>query len=385
MPSLASVPDLPAAAVPWGRTPSAVGERPVNWPLITRLLALVVLTCACYWPALNGEFQWDDGVLVRDNEMLRSLAGLRDIWASTKPYDFFPLTYTTFWLEWPLWGTDPAGYHLVNLALHLISACLLWRLLLVMRVPGAWFGGLLFAIHPVNVASVAWIAERKNSLSMVFYLACLLRYWQSEIAEGVLLRRRHYLWALGFFVLAALSKSSVVMLPFVLLLLGWWRVGRLRWNDLARSIPFFAVSFVCGVATMWFQYHRAMDPESHDEGKLPLLIRTLMSAHSGWFYLGKALLPVRLGMLYPHWQPGTSFLGDYLPALGWVALLAVAWRARAHWSRGPFTVLAYFLVTLLPVAGLFHMSFFTYSYVSDHLVHLSLVGIIVGVAGGLGV
>ena len=384
MPSLASFPSLAGSFVPADSSPAGGKTRSVHWSLIARCLLLIVVACACYWPALNGEFQWDDGVLVRDNLMLRSLSGLRDIWASTKPYDYFPLTYTSFWLEWPLWGADPAGYHLVNLLLHLTGACLLWRLLVAMRLPGAWFGALLFAIHPVNVASVAWIAERKNVLSMVFYLACLLKYWESETSADPARSRRAYLWSLGFFVLAALSKSSVVMLPFVLLLLCWWRKGALRWADLLRTVPFFAVSFLCGVATMWFQYHRAMDPEFDDAGKLPLLVRALMCGHSAWFYFGKALLPMQLGMLYPQWKPGASSLSDFLPVSGWMIVLAVLWFSRKRLGRGPFAVVAYFLVTLLPVAGLFNMSFFTYSYVSDHLVHLSLVGLIVGIAAMLG-
>ena len=358
--------------------------RAVDWRLIAQCIVLLVAACACYWPALNGEFQWDDALLVKDNDLIKSLAGLRDIWFSTKPYDFFPLTYTTFWLEWPWWGDDAAGYHLVNLALHVAGAGLLWRLLLAMRLPGAWFGALLFALHPVNVASVAWISERKNTLSMVFYLACLLCYVRFEDTREAHERRRRYGWALGFFVLAVLSKSSVVMTPFVLLLLTWWQRGRLSWPDLARSVPFFAVSLACGMATMWFQYHRAIQPGYHAANKLPLLIRVLMSGHVAWFYLGKALLPLRLSIVYPRWALGASFPGDYLPVLAWLAVLCVAWVGKPRWGRGPFAVLAYFVITLAPVSGLMQMSFFTYSYVSDHLMHLSLVGIVVGIAAGLG-
>ena len=377
-------PTFSAAAAANDRPAHPGPVPPVDWRLIAQCVVLLVATCACYWPALNGEFQWDDGVLISDNDLIKSLAGLKDIWFSTKPYDFFPLTNTTFWLEWPWWGNDPTGYHLVNLALHLAGAGLLWKLLLELRLPGAWFAALLFALHPVNVASVAWIAERKNTLSMVFYLACLLCYARLENTPEGRTRWRRYGWSLGFFVLAALSKSSVVMLPFVLLLLGWWRRGKLSWTDLARSVPFFVVSLACGAATMWFQYHRAIQPGFHEAAKLPLLVRGLMAGHVAWFYLGKALLPTGLSMVYPRWTPGASWPGDYLPACGWVALLGAAWAGCSRWGRGPFAVLAYFLITLAPVSGLFQMSFFTYSYVSDHLVHLSLVGIIAGVAAGLG-
>ena len=375
----------PVSEAPATRYPVSTSlPRAVNWRLIAQCVALLVATCACYWPALNGEFQWDDGALVKNNDLLRSLAGLRDIWFSTKPYDFFPLTFTTFWLEWPWWGDDPAGYHLVNLALHVAGAGLLWRLLLELRLPGAWFGAVLFALHPLNVASVAWISERKNTLSMVFYLACLVCYVRSEDTPEVRARRRRYGWALGFFVLAALSKSSVVMTPFVLLLFCWWRRGKVSGLDLAWSAPFFVVSLASGMATMWFQYHRAIQPGYLAETRLPLLIRVLMSGHVAGFYLGKTLLPVGLSMVYPRWTLGASFPGDYLPVFGWLVVLWAAWTGRFRWGRGPLAVLAYFLITLAPVSGLMQMSFFTYSYVSDHLMQLSLVGIIVGVAAGLG-
>ena len=195
-----------------------------DWPGIAKVLGLIVLTCLCYWPSLGGGFLWDDNALIADDPLVQSFGGLRGIWFSTIPYDYFPLTYTSFWLEWPLWGADPLGYRVVNLLLHVLSAFLLWRLLGRLRVPGAWLGALLFAVHPVNVASVAWIAERKNTLSMVFYLASVLCWVESE---GGRHRARWYAGALGFFVLAALSKSSVVMLPCILLLLVWWRRGRI--------------------------------------------------------------------------------------------------------------------------------------------------------------
>ena len=381
-PTVQSLP-LPKPAVADRPGTRAGAARSVNWRLIAQFVMLIVATCACYWPALNGQFQWDDGILVKDNGLLRSLGGLKDIWFSTKPYDYFPLTYTTFWLEWPLWGDDPTGYHLVNLALHLGAAGLLWRLLLELRLPGAWFGALLYALHPVNVASVAWIAERKNTLSMVFYLSCFLCYVRCENTPDTRVRWRRYGWALGFFVLASLSKSSVVMLPFALLLLCWWRRGGLSREDVARSLPFFVVSLASGAATMWFQYHRSMNPDFHEGSQMALPIRVCMAGHAAWFYFGKALLPAGLSMVYPRWKLGASSPGDYLPVLGSIAFVFAAWAGRSRWGRGPCALLVYFLITLAPVCGLFQMSFFTYSYVSDHLVHLSLVGIIVGISTGL--
>ncbi len=365
---------------------SQAPARPLpSWAgTIGRAVCLILLTGLCYLPALRGSFLWDDNVLVTANPLLRSVGGLHDIWWSTRPYDYFPLTLTSFWLEWPLWGDHPLGYHLTNLLLHLVSAMLFWRIMRALRLPGAWFGALLFALHPVNVASVAWIAERKNALSMVFYLACLLAWLRAENAlPADRTRWRWYGAALAFYVLAALSKSSVVMLPFVLWLLAWWRRGQVGWGDVARSAPFFAISLAVGLVSIWFQQHRSMTPGYLLEAR-PFWWRVLQSAHAILFYLSKGLLPLRLSMLYPAWPVTAASPSAYLPLLGLLGLLGTAWIGQARWGRGPAAVLGYFGLMLLPVAGLFHMAFFEYSEVSDHFVYLALAGLLAGVAALLG-
>ncbi len=327
-------------------------------------MGLIVLTCGCYWPSLGGGFLWDDHLWLTDSPLVRAPDGLRQIWFSTVPYDYFPLTYTTFWIEWHLWGADPAGYRVVNLVLHLASAGLLWRLLTVLRVPGAWFGALLFAIHPVNVASVAWIAERKNTLSMVFFLGSLICHARARTG-----------WALGLFVLAALGKTSVVMLPCVLLLIAWWQRGRISREDVRRAAPFFLVSLAAGLTTIWFQGHRSMGVHDWTD---PLAVRLLVVPRVMLFYLGKVFLPINLSMIYPRWE--VSFFAS---ALGLMTLALVAWAASATRGRGLPAALGYFALTLLPVAGLVPMAFFGYSYVSDHLVYLPTVGVLAGVAATL--
>ena len=356
------------------------GEVRADWLRVAQIALLVLLPCLCYWPAMRGEFLWDDDLLITRSLLLRSWEGLRNIWFSTVPLDYFPLTNTSFWLEWRLWGDNPTGYHFTNLALHVASAFLLWRLLRALRLPGAWFAALLFAVHPINVASVAWISERKNTLSMVFYLASLLAFVRWREQPGAW---RPFLAALGWFVLAALAKSSVVMLPCVLLLIVWWQDGRLRWRDLVRTAPFFAVSLAAGLLTIWFQYHRTMTAE-HLAHSRPLVERVLMAAHAVWFYFGKILFPSGLAMLYPRWQVGVGDPRSYVAPLGLAALLAAAWYARRWWGRGPLAALGYFLLTILPVSGVMMMSFFTYSDVSDHLVYLSVPVVLACVAAGLG-
>ncbi len=343
-----------------------------DWPGIVKVLGLIVLTCVCYWPSLGGGFLWDDNALIADDPLVQSFGGLRGIWFSTIPYDYFPLTYTSFWLEWPLWGTDPLGYRVVNLLLHLLNAFLFWRLLGRLRVPGAWLGALLFAVHPVNVASVAWIAERKNTLSMVFYLASVLCWVRSEEVRN---DTRWYMAAVGFFIVAALSKSSVVMLPCILLLLVWWRQGRVGWVDLWRTVPFFGVSLVTGLLTVWFQLHRSIAQADLERTAEPVWQRVFIAGRSMAFYLGKTVAPVRLSMIYPRWETVA-----WTPLAAVLALLLVAWLGRVRWGRGPLMVLGSFALAVLPVSGLVPMTFAIYSFVSDHFVYIPMLGLLAGMA-----
>ena len=341
----------------------------IHWTGIAQAVGLVVLICLCYWPSLNGGFLWDDDLWLAHNPLVQSPGGLRQIWFSTVPYDYFPLTHTIFWLEWRLWGADPLGYRVVGLALHLANAGLLWRLLTVLRVPGAWFGALLWAIHPVNVASVAWIAELKNTLSMVFYLGSLLCFVQAG--------QRWYGVALGLFILAALSKTSVVMLPCVLLLIAWWQRGRISRVDWLRSAPFFLVSLAAGLMTVWFQHHRSMDTHdwvAHD----PLALRLLLVPRVMLFYFGKAFLPIHLSMIYPRWDRSLA-----ASVAGLATLAGAVWIVRTKGGRGLSAALGSFLVTVLPVADLVPMTFFMYSYVSDHLVYLPMIGLLAAAAAVL--
>ena len=173
----------------------------VDWLRIARVILLLVLPCACFWPALDGSFQWDDALLISENPLIETLGGLRDMWFSTRPYDYFPIVNSAFWVQWHLWGSDPLGYHLVNLALHVTTAFMLWRLLRVLRVPGAWLGAVLFAVHPVNTAAVAWISECKTLMAMPFYLGSLICYARLDDGPAEKVRGR-YAAALALHVLA---------------------------------------------------------------------------------------------------------------------------------------------------------------------------------------
>ncbi|MDB6024812.1 MAG: Tetratricopeptide 2 repeat protein [Verrucomicrobiales bacterium] len=333
-------------------------------------IVLFVLSCVVYLPVLHAGFIWDDVVMVTDNQSLRDFHGLRDIWFSTKTTDVYPITFSMLWLEWHLWGANPIGYHVVNVILHAIGAVLLWRLLKRLALPGAWFGAALFALHPVSVASVAWISERKNTLSILFFLLTLISYLRFQSSSG----KKWYALALAAFVGALLSKTSVVMLPFVLLLIVWWQTGALTRKDILRAIPFFSLSFVFGLVTIWNQHYHAIGDSVPQQQNL---IEKIAGAGCAvLFYLWKDFLPVNLSVIYPQWELRAGNVLIYLPFVALSGILLIAWTKRKTWGRHVLFGFGYFVLMLFPVMGFFDMYFLTFSRVADHLQYLALAGIV---------
>jgi protein O-mannosyl-transferase len=357
----------PGKPVPVPPPPAGGVRRWQDQPLVAGAV-LFFLTCLVYLPALHGGFIWDDEIMVTKSEVIKSAAGLHAIWCTTLLPDYFPLTSSSLWLEWRLWGMNPLGYHLTNILLHAGSVVLLWRGLRLLAVPHAWLVAAIFAVHPVNVESVAWIAERKNTLAMFFYAATLLGF----LKFGDTARRRWYGLALAAFVLALLSKTSVAPLPLVLLLCVWWRNRRITWRDVGHVIPFFAAAAVFSWVTIWFQNHRAIGGDVVQTAGLAGRLATAGCAV--WFYLYKALLPVNLMFIYPRWNIDPRLLGWFLPAAALAVGFAASWQSRRSWGRPVLFGLGYFVVMLLPVLGFFNIYFQIYSLVADHWQYFSLIG-----------
>src|SRR5258708_17931606 len=183
-------------------------------------------------------------------------AGWWKTWLQPEVRDCFPLKATLQWVEWHLWrDRSTLGYHLVSLTLHLTSALLLWRLLRKLGLQYAWIGGLIFAVHPITVESVAWIAELKNTLSLPLLLLAASAYLDFDLHR----KRADHLASLCWFIAAMLCKSSVVMFPLILLLYAWWKRRTVASSDILPVLPFFAISLVLGLITIWFQHHRAIN------------------------------------------------------------------------------------------------------------------------------
>ncbi|HSU37977.1 MAG TPA: hypothetical protein VLJ38_00385, partial [Polyangiaceae bacterium] len=235
----------------------------------------MLLTLLSYLPALHGGFVWDDDSwTIRLGSLFHDSSGLGSIWLRpTAMQQYYPLSGTTFWVDYQLWGFRPFPYHWENVLLHASSALLFWRVLRRLEVQGAWLASAVFALHPVMVESVAWIAERKNVLAMVLCLAAALAYLRYELAaEPAELRpvevqtagarsrpvRRQaaafYVLAWLLFLAALLAKTFVCTFPAVILLLAWWRRGRLRWrHDVLPTLPFFAVAIGMCALTAWLE------------------------------------------------------------------------------------------------------------------------------------
>ena len=341
------------------------GKKPI---LLAAVIVLVTL--AFYLPAVDAGFVWDDEHFLTANPLIKAGDGLRRFWFTTEAEDYFPLTSTSLWLEWRLWGKDPTGYHVVNMLLHAASAVLVWRVLKRLNVPGAWLAGLIFGVHPVNVASVAWITERKNALALPFYLLSLLLYLRFE-SSG---RARAYAASLALFLLALLSKTSVVMLPLVLLGCAWWQRGRVTRKDALRALPFFALAGALAAIELWFHSHRVLTHiVARPEG---FLSRAAAAGWAVWFYLYKAVLPWNLAMVYPRWNVDPRAVAAWLPDLALLAGLALAWRYRRSWGRPLLFAAGYFIVSLLPVLGFADISFMKYSLVADPWQYVAIIGVI---------
>jgi tetratricopeptide (TPR) repeat protein len=338
---------------------------------------IILLTFVTYIPALRGGFVFDDSMFITDYQLVKASDGLFRIWFTTAPPDYYPLTWTMWWLEWRLWGDNPTGYHVVNVLLHAANAILVWMILQRLKIPGAWLAALVFAIHPVNVATVAWISEQKNTLSMFFYALAILLYLRFD-EEG---RWNWYGLALAAFLLALLGKTAVAMLPVILLGCVWWKRGRVQWKDVVRSVPFFVLSLFLGLVTIWFQFEHIL--KGHPVRTNGFFSHVIMAGEVPWFYLSKAFWPVGLTLVYPKWNMDSLRWISYLPGIVLLGCLALFWQKRNTWGRPPLFALGYFLVMLLPVAGLLDQGFYAYTLVADHWQYYAIVGVIaLAVAAG---
>ena len=352
-------------------------------------LALCGMVAVSYYPALAAGFVWDDSIFTAE-PAVHAWSGLWTIWFSPGEMmeeHYWPVLYTTFWLDHKLWGSPPFGYHLVNLLLYMANVLLLWHLLRRLAVPGAWAVAAVFAVHPIHVESVAWVIGRKDLLCGLFYVASALCWIRSigglddggqrlRDAAGVP-RPGLYLAALGLFVAAMLSKSAAVTLPVAFAILLWWKNGRVTWTDAWRIAPFFVVALAISPRRPDLLHRgtglrhrlRASGARADCVSGPVVLRRQTGMAHR----FGSHLPPVG------HRRLAIRSRGAYLIAA--VAVVALLWFGRRRLGRGPLAGVAFFAVTLSPTLGFVDHLYMQFSLVADRFAYLAGIGLIAVLVG----
>ncbi len=337
-------------------------ERTTWWP--AALIPLLAL--AAFAPGVHNQYvDWDDIFYIRDNALLVSPDGLWRIWSSFDAPQYYPLTFTSYWLEYRIWGTWPTGYFVTNLLLHALNSLLVFGLARALGAGrgAAWLVGALFALHPVQVASVAWLAQRKNVLCGLFFFLAFLAYVRFCRRGGT----AFYIGTVLAFAAALLSKTAAVTLPASLVLFEWLLLKRRGWGPLRRAVPLILIALALGVVTILVE--RAGSPATVGVHPQPLA-----AAAAVWAYCGKVVWPATLVALYPRWSVSTTAIVWWLPAIVLVGAVVAVWRWRHTLGDLPVWGLAHFLVTLLPCLGIVPFGYLLHAPIGDHFLYFALPG-----------
>ncbi|PYK82142.1 MAG: hypothetical protein DME41_10625 [Verrucomicrobia bacterium] len=340
-------------------------------------LALIAITAAAYLPAWNGKLIWDDNRHITQ-PALRSWQGLADIWTRVgATQQYYPLVHSFFWIEQKLWGDSVLGYHLVNILLHSLGAVVLLQILRRLKIPGAWLAAALFALHPVQVESVAWISELKNTLSGLFFFCSILTYLNFDERRN----RLAYISSLALFILGLLCKTAIAPFSAIIAVVLWWKRGRVRLReDLLPLLPFFVIGVGAGLFTAWLE--RIFIGAQGTAFQLSILQRCLIAGRDFWFYFFKLAWPTKLIFIYPRWHISGTVWWQYLFPAALILLLAIAWKLRSKF-RGPLAAALLFLGLLSPALGFINVFPFIYSFVADHFQYLACIAPLTLFAAGL--
>jgi tetratricopeptide (TPR) repeat protein len=369
---------------------------------------LVLLTLVSFSPAIQGGFVWDDDRHAQNKVLQRGVDGLADVWVtpSTPPKDglpgryttpqYYPMTFTSYWVEHQLWGDNPMGYHAVNILLHAGSALMLWEILRRLGVPGAWVAAALFAIHPIQTESVAWVTERKNVLAGAFFFGSLLSYLKflGIDPSGTDPRRpegtagtdakpdwQWYGIALGLFACALLSKTIACSLPVVLGIIIWWKRGRVTVRDVVLLAPFLVLGLIMASVTAYMEVYvvRAVGKD----WDFNFVERLTIAGRAIWFYVYKLFVPFNYKFVYDRWTPTAADAMGWLGLLAAIAVVALLVLFRNKVGRGVVAAVLIYLVTLVPAMGFFNVYPMRYSFVADHFQYLSGVALLVLASAGV--
>jgi len=372
--------ERPSGTVRIAQPGVAVQSAARNWIVLIQVALIVAAGFWIYGPVLHGGWLMDDVNYITRNPLLHDTDGLWKIWFEPGTFiEYYPLKASVEWIEWNLFGGDTFGYHLDNVILHVVNALLVWRLLAKFGLRLAWLGGLIFAIHPAMVESVAWISELKNVLSLLPFLLAISAWIDYDERK----RRRDYALALGLFLVAMLCKISMIAFPVAILLYAWWKRGRVESGDLKASIPFFVISLTLGAVSIfvgnWFQQqYMVLDPVPMGGFFSRLACAGLVLSQ----YLVNCLWPANLMPVYPRWHVDPPSLAQFLPLPIFGGIFYWLWSKRRGWGRHGLLGFGFFVLNLMPFLGFKTVSYMSYTWVMDHLLYLPILGLIgLAVAG----
>jgi len=358
------------------------------WKDVASALLLMVAVVVVYWPALRGGFVWDDDAHISDNQTLRSLEGLWNIWFQPgATCQYYPLSFTVFWAGYHLWGLNTFGYHLLTVLMHGVVAVLLWQVLKRLEVRAAWLAGAIFALHPVNVMSVAWMTELKNTLSGALILMSAWAYLRfaglgvyGKTTAQPAMGWRYGLWSLALFQLAMFAKTAVSFLPVTLLLLVWWKRERIIWRLVWPLPAMFGIALGMGLLTLHVEH---LHGATGDEFQMGSLKRALVSGRSFWFYLGKLFFPYPLTFIYERWKINPMVWWQYVYPVATTVILGGSWFLRGRIGKGLFVALLHFYITTSMLVLVQVLYMMRYSYVSDHWQYFGCMSVFAVAAAGI--
>lgn len=363
------------------------GEKVSRKQFILGAIFIAVFTFIAYSQVFDAGYIWDDHAHVSQNPTLKDFHGLKQIWLQARqPVQYYPLTFTAFWVQYQLWGNNSQGYHLFNIFLHVVNATMVWTILQRLGVRGAFYIAVIFAVHPVHVESVAWITELKNILSTMFYLLAVKAFLYSCSPENASQKSDssnilNYCLSLVFFVFSLLSKTVTCTLPVILLLLVWWKKNGIDRRDLKRILPFFILAVAPTVHTAWLEANKY--GAIGTDWDFTYVERILIASRALYFYVVKLLVPLNLTFSYPRFNIDPSEWAQYLYVLVDLAVVYYLWMMRKKIGKGPLVGVLFFVITIAPALGFINFFTMLYSFVADHYQYTASIGLITLFVAGI--
>ena len=344
---------------------------------IIQIILLVVLCFLIYAPSLGNGFIWDDDTNLYKNPWVQKTDGLQDIWFSHKIYQYYPVDFTSFWLEHKLWGLDPFGYHTVNLILHILNVLLVFWVVRKLYRRLAFPVALLFTVHPIQVETVAWITERKNLLSLFFFLWAILSYLRFDSTR----KRRDYLLTVLMFTCALLSKSIAVCFIFFPALYKWWKDGRVARQEIRLSFTLAAIGLFLALYALYLEFYQVGARGS--AFNLTFLERLALSGRIILFYPYKIIFPFNFIFFYPRWTIDVNVWWQWLFFLAAMLIPAALFIYRGRIGRGALALFIFYVISIFPVLGFLNVYGMQFAYVADHFSYLSTPGLILLICAGI--